>query len=91
MESRESRDSGAEVRKPRRRVLLEDILREPYGGAIRVSDLAIMTGFSKKTLHLEIERGRLKAVQLLWRGCWWIQRPDAIAYLAARQFISRAS
>lgn len=79
------------MRRPRRTVLLDDLLREPYGGCLRISDLAAMTGFSKKTLHLEIERGHLKATQLLWRGCWWIQRPDAIAYLASRQIIRQAS
>lgn len=77
---------------PRRPVTLDDLLAYPSLGPIRLSDLALITGWSRRTLRREAYQGHLRAFQLLPRGVLWIQRPEALAYLRSRGFLqARAS
>jgi hypothetical protein len=66
---------------PRPLVTLAEILAQPSGTFIRLSDLMAITGLGRKLLQREIEREHLRATRFSAYGCWFIARGDAIAYL----------
>jgi hypothetical protein len=62
-------------------VPLHDLLAGHCGAFVRVSDLVTITCLSRQTMQREIDLGRLRAEQFTPKGCWWVSREEAVAWL----------
>ncbi len=75
----------------RRPIPLDHVIAYPDGPLLRVTDLMAFTGFSRPKVIKDIEQGRLQASHLGYRGCYFIGRRDAIAWLQAVGVQAKAS
>lgn len=76
----------------RQPVSLEHVQTHPDGPLLRVTDLMRFTGLSRPKVLSELTSGRLHGFHVGHRGCYFIGRRDALAWLSlmgiARQIAS---